>query len=378
MFIAVTFATIERGWVIINIEKAPLHNQNNNKELKLHATMDCLALLSNVLAEISAEIGVEIQLLFEPFESTKILPRTLEKFSILKSALLQVCESSQHEMVTNDGLQCQICGKKFAHPKILEFHAKAFHSGHNFLKEETSVSIFCCMNCNKCFASKLEFSSHENCDVKICLPKNLQNLHSKFSCGCCSENFKSFARIKFHLDQQICKGKFSCRYCQQIFCSNIKFSLHLSTAHDVVPKFQCKICNSNFKLNTSLQKHLINKHENVSDSSYQCDQCPKKFVKKVYLTHHKTRFHNLQKQLLCSICGEMFLTPGSLQIHIKSHGENPQKYPCEICQKVFTKKEKVRNNLKSRSIDQDQQLNLQITNYFIFFSFKIMRQYTLA
>ena len=92
--------------------------------------------------------------------------------------------------------------------------------------------------------------------------------------------------------------------------------------HSDEKPFMCLYCNdstkASFKRNSSLQKHLITKHETDQNESFRCDKCPKRFIKKVYLTNHKTRFHNITKPFLCHNCGESFMGTSSLKVHMKN------------------------------------------------------------
>ena len=74
----------------------------------------------------------------------------------------------------------------------------------------------------------------------------------------------------------------------------------------------------------------------------------KKFIKKIYLTNHKFKFHNLNKSYMCNLCGKMFLTETSLNMHIASH-ENPLCFKCEVCDKEFHRKDKYENHVKIHS-----------------------------
>ena len=63
-------------------------------------------------------------------------------------------------------------------------------------------------------------------------------------------------------------------------------------------------CGLSFRLNAALQKHLIQRHSSQpTGQPYGCDACDKKFIKKIYLTHHKLRYHHdtLQRDFVCDV-----------------------------------------------------------------------------
>lgn len=48
---------------------------------------------------------------------------------------------------------------------------------------------------------------------------------------------------------------------------------------------------------------------------------------------------------MCSECGQMFLTSGTLKKHLKTQHFDPQIYECHVCQKIFKRKDKLNNHL---------------------------------
>ena len=48
---------------------------------------------------------------------------------------------------------------------------------------------------------------------------------------------------------------------------------------------------------------------------------------------------------MCSECGQMFLTGGTLKKHLKTQHFDPQIYECHVCQKTFKRKDKLNNHL---------------------------------
>ena len=65
----------------------------------------------------------------------------------------------------------------------------------------------------------------------------------------------------------------------------------------------------------------------------------------MYLTNHQVRFHQLKKDNMCSECGQMFLTIGTLKKHLRNQHFEPQNFECHICQKIFKRKDKLNNHM---------------------------------
>ena len=168
--------------------------------------------------------------------------------------------------------------------------------------------------------------------------------HTRFSCGHCQAKFKQISRIEFHLKTCLPFEVIQCQYCdhQVVFKSQLDLCQHVSEKHQQVLKpFKCQLCDHAFKLRTSYRKHMSRIHEHIPCQSHQCDKCPKKFIKKVYLTNHQMRFHQLKKEQLCTDCGELFLTQDSLKKHKKQHNNPQLEFECHVCQKIFRRKDKV-------------------------------------
>ena len=200
-------------------------------------------------------------------------------------------------------------------------------------------------------ATKKTESEYFNLSELICA-------HQQFVCAYCFEHFRQFQRINFHIKD--CKGgpPFPCEFCTITFNSKKELTFHKTSLHSNKKPFRCPYCTSSvgawFKLNSSLQKHLIKQHERPQNESYQCDRCPKRFIKKVYLTHHKIRFHNITKPFLCQTCGESLFSKASLKAHMRIHVP-PDKglllsttddckestYQCNQCEKAFKRKDKL-------------------------------------
>ena len=73
------------------------------------------------------------------------------------------------------------------------------------------------------------------------------------------------------------------------------------------PLFFCRAagCGLSFRLNAALHKHLVQRHSGQSPAGqpHACDVCDKKFIRKIYLTHHKLRHHHdsLRRDFVCDV-----------------------------------------------------------------------------
>jgi len=237
------------------------------------------------------------------------------------------------------------------------------------LKTEQELPFYVCQECYYVYRTKEEFkSSHNHCPRNHSTKKGGSNVretpikyfeflrlikaHHSFVCAYCSQSFRSFQRVTFHI-KKCSRPPFHCSLCIEVFQHKNDLDAHKKNVHKNEKPFVCTYCNeTSFKYNSSLQKHLIAKHETNLNESFKCDKCPKRFIKKVYLTHHKTKFHNFTKPFLCQTCGESFTRNTTLKEHLKfpcaelgksaiSNLTPTKTFPCQHCKKTFKRKDKL-------------------------------------
>merc|ERR1712083_286026 len=200
--------------------------------------MECLEILSSFFKYLSAKSFLKLELSFELSEETNIseadkvilenIKQCLVKsnFYTTRNGLNNVIEKNQvKEKIVKSSIICEICKKKFAHPKILDFHFGVCHSQNledtekrdteeNQQQRKTSQEdLFCCIGCNKCFPTKINFENHSGCGEKFSIPHDLVKYHQKFECGVCHENFKQISRIQFHPKSCVQGSQYNCNYC---------------------------------------------------------------------------------------------------------------------------------------------------------------------
>jgi uncharacterized C2H2 Zn-finger protein len=90
--------------------------------------------------------------------------------------------------------------------------------------------------------------------------------------------------------------------------------------------FVCKTCESTFSSIFWFEKHI-----KKCLSSYQCEQCPKKFKDERSMKRHVKAAHTEGKQ--CNICGLSFTTEKKLENHIMKIHESEK--VCPKCGKVY-------------------------------------------
>lgn len=133
---------------------------------------------------------------------------------------------------------------------------------------------------------------------------------------------------KEKLDQDIQTSKFQCKICRKFLLNEKNLKRHKNT-HD---KKICEICFRNV-VRKNYEKHLKS-HENEGERNFQCELCPKKFLKIRSLYKHRNTH---KKTFECDFCGSLKKTKSYVKRHMLTHLKNG-KYKCNHCEKLFGNK----------------------------------------
>ena len=155
--------------------------------------------------------------------------------------------------------------------------------------------------------------------------------------------------IKLEKQEKVFGEKeFRCTYCSEIFTTSKRKQCHMKLVHQLKylhymdkqenGKYICKICQKLYQNRLTIKTHLKAVHK--FGQSFKCDVCNKEFSHKDRLKFH-TKIHNQEKNQVCDLCGKSFIHDQNLQLHhLKSHGSEEekiksQKYACSGCDKHF-------------------------------------------
>ncbi|KAF0291454.1 Myoneurin [Amphibalanus amphitrite] len=168
----------------------------------------------------------------------------------------------------------------------------------------------------------------------------------RFICYQCREEFRNQTIYRVHL--QFCRPPpYACELCGVELPCGRRLVMHKMSEHSKSnrPMFFCRAdgCGLSFRRNAALQKHMIQRHSNQpTGQPYGCDVCDKKFIKKIYLTHHKLRYHHdtLQRDFVCDVCGARLGSSSALTVHVRSVHARPE-HTCHVCGKVFSRPDRL-------------------------------------
>lgn len=134
------------------------------------------------------------------------------------------------------------------------------------------------------------------------------------------------------------------------FTTVTKLTRHVR-AHASERAYPCKYCDKSFLKSHHYTRHLRIKHRETIRScrgpfgetdQYRCEQCEDTFATQDELIYHSA-IHATQN-LTCPLCQEKFDDVDAVTAHIKSH-VNGTEFMCDLCELVFTSKEKLDNHI---------------------------------
>lgn len=87
--------------------------------------------------------------------------------------------------------------------------------------------------------------------------------------------------------------------------------------------------------NEQLQEKTVNR----GILEFECHLCQKQFSKKYYLNRH-IKTHDRLPSTVCYICGKSLKS--AMNLHMKAVHENYRPFRCDICDKTFREKNRLR------------------------------------
>ena len=206
-------------------------------------------------------------------------------------------------------------------------------------EKQNEDGLWECVTCGKAFEKLLYLERHMRAHTDV------------FKCEDCG---KRFARNE-SLQKHRCTGnpdtavftekRHFCEFCGAGFISHTYLLRHMASHTD---DFKCEFCEKKFGSKNALRQHIVKcKPDIVSDKKYAdelfpCDQCDKVFSRKATLLNHM-KLHS--GDFKCETCKKCFSSIFTLERHTaEGNCEEPSedtedgKYPCKECDRVFNKK----------------------------------------
>lgn len=221
---------------------------------------------------------------------------------------------------TGGSVHCSQCNKLFATHKLLNEHMKRLHVSSKKIQ---------CTHCDKQYAYRSAYNVHLRTHTG----------ERPYACVECDRTFSTAAQRNTHLekvhpDREHRVSVFDCVECGERFDSRLKRRLHAREMHPIELLFQCDICPKRFLREEQLTAHLVG-HTSVQHQTFPCQRCDKTFNRKHNLHLHVERVHLQMKPVECTICSKSFFSNSELLIHMQRHmGAKP--FMCNVCGEAFS------------------------------------------
>lgn len=200
------------------------------------------------------------------------------------------------------------------------------------------------------FIQEMIHSAESNADGKfqctICqevvsnrysLGPHVMRVHSKHKskvCPFCDRAFTCTGDLTRHIRIHTNSKPFKCNYpdCTYAFRASGDLHKHLRRHQTVQDgsnrRFTCDLCDRSFERNYDLKRHKMTHNRNEEGVGYQCEYCPKTFVRKVRSTSKPLLTLRYTKQYHTIIIFYFSVSPGSAQsAHISTLGHQAIQMP---------------------------------------------------
>ncbi|XP_067635816.1 zinc finger protein 585A-like [Eurosta solidaginis] len=247
-------------------------------------------------------------------------------------------------------LKCPLCDKQAYKQVYLDAHIRAIHEGHE--------KPFLCVECQKSYTRYDQLYTH--IQSKHCVEQ-------KFICGLvgCDASFESIKTLETHrhvvhtatsfefqqmlelhqtqLSMEKKNEQWTCQLCLKNYSSKRALYDH-QRRHSEVRNHICKVCGVGKVTSRELQIHMRTHTPNLE--KFKCSLCPQEFNHKNAISRHVRVVHEGQRRFACNYCPKRFGTRNSQVCHERLHtGERP--YNCKICHKSYPQIEGLKSHMKS-------------------------------
>lgn len=248
---------------------------------------------------------------------------------------------------------CPYCDRKTTLKRYLYDHIVTIHKIPRAEIDQTLIAtrstdevlvqgeptIFECYLCKRMLPKRSTLLAHMQCHTRTD--------DAVLVCPICGGKFKSSDTLRHHLAKHE-RGDEPVKCldpdCPKTFASEYYMKIHHHAKHVAKPEpkaprapptLECRRCHEVFPDRSGLRRH---KKRYKCYPPVQCKVCEKMITRGYYTKH--MQLHMDGNKYVCSECGKILGSKGSLRKHMFVHNEQVE-LKCDVCPKVYTRSQKL-------------------------------------
>uniref|UniRef100_A0A182NM81 C2H2-type domain-containing protein n=1 Tax=Anopheles dirus TaxID=7168 RepID=A0A182NM81_9DIPT len=211
-------------------------------------------------------------------------------------------------------IRCELCDKQFNSKSYLQLHTAKIHGAVQKSRP------YGCDICKQTFHSEKQLNAHrpnhettecEQCGKRVqvrYIKKHVTDIHEGarklYMCDLCGKNYTHRLGLSNHIRQQHhgedTSEKLQCTYCGRQLNGKYNLQKHIRCLHLEPGKlYRCDVCAHESPNSIALQNHKKRVH---AGENFACQECGKRFKRKIYLTEHVAALHTLKPLYSCEFC----------------------------------------------------------------------------
>lgn len=135
-------------------------------------------------------------------------------------------------------------------------------------------------------------------------------------CPICGKILRNAKALRMHMPTHSAK-RYQCEYCPKRFVRLSQLETHQRT-HTGDRPYECTVCSRRFAQSVMVQIHM---RTHTGQKPFQCVQCDRGFAQAANLKRHEQQMHAGvgAQRYDCGICGQSFQRKFTMQSHEKRH-----------------------------------------------------------
>ncbi|XP_067873669.1 zinc finger and BTB domain-containing protein 40 isoform X3 [Heterodontus francisci] len=179
---------------------------------------------------------------------------------------------------------CDICGKNFSAPSLLERHMVTHIGGKPYN----------CEICDKAYQqlSGLWYHNRTHHPDIFAAQNHRSPKFATLVCSACEKSFGSTTALNKHMKSDHSDIKMlECENCKDTFATQALLHIHMKSKHSGIHPFKCSYCPSTFRFPGALHHHLSTEHLTQQTSTFICGECTELFNSQQDLEEHQRSKH---------------------------------------------------------------------------------------